>query len=411
MTRILRFSFYLLLFFFALSCGSSEGGDTQEAAATPGVTDTEIVLGSWGPITGPAALWGAVPKGMDAYFKMINEDGGIHGRQIKFIYKDDAYDPSRTVPAVREMVQKDEVFAFVGGVGTAPNMAVKDFIIEEGIPWVCPASGATHWAYPPEKNIFSAFPLYFDEAEIQINYAVNELGAKKIAIIYQNDDFGKSALVSAKNALKAHDLELVAEVSTEVLDSDLSSHAARLQESGAEVVLLWTLPRQAAIILGTTAVTGYQPQWIASLVLSDMGLMHNITKGAWEGVIFGFFGTLSSDMSNPTMAKYKAAVEKHQPDLRWGAFPASGFAYAEPLVEALQRAGRDLTRESLIAALESLDGWQGTGAKLTFGSENRQGHRSMYLVKCISGEESEVLTDYMYGTSDVEMLINELEVQ
>ena len=410
MTKVLRFFLFIFLVGLAFSCSSPEGGG-EEAADVPGVTDEEIVLGSWGPLTGPAALWGAVPQGMDAYFSMINEEGGIHGRKIRFIYKDDAYDPSRTVPAVREMVQKDNVFAFVGGVGTAPNMAVKDFIVEEGIPWVSPASGATHWAHPPVKNIFSIFPLYFDEAEVQVNYAVDELGASKIAIIYQNDDFGKSALVSAQNALKAHDLELVAEVSTEVLDSDLSSHAARLQKSGAEVVLLWTLPRQAAIILGTTAVSGYKPQWIASLVLSDMGLMHNITKGAWEGVIFGFFGILPSDTTKTTRSKYRQALAKHKHDLRWGAFSASGFAYAEPLVEGLKRAGKDLTRESFIAAMESIQDWQGTSAKISFGPDNRQGHRSMYLVKCISGTEAEVLSDYMEGTADVEMLKSQLEYQ
>ena len=104
-----------ILFFTISSCKNSESATSK----TMGVTDTEIVLGAWGPMTGPAALWGNIVKGTDAYFKMVNDEGGIHGRKIKFLYKDDAYDPSRTVPAVRELVQRDEVFAIAGGIGTA----------------------------------------------------------------------------------------------------------------------------------------------------------------------------------------------------------------------------------------------------------------------------------------------------
>lgn len=396
----------LLLLTLLLSC-VGDGQSEDAATVVPGVTDSTIVIGSWGPLTGPAALWGSVPKGMDAYFKMINEDGGINGRKIKFIYKDDAYDPSRTVAAVREMVQRDDVFAFVGGVGTAPGMAVKQFIVDEGIPWVSPCSGATHWAHPPQNNIFNVFPLYFDEAEVQVNYAVNELGKKKIAIIYQNDDFGKSALVAAEAAAEKLGIELVAAVSTEVMDSDLTSHAARLKESGAEVVLMWTLPRQAAIIRGTTAVAGYNPDWMASSVLSDMTLMHDITKGAWEGVIYGFYGMLPSE-DNPTTTKYKAALNKYQPDVRWGAFSAGGFMYSEVLVEGLKKAGRDLTRESFIAAMESIQDFQISGPKLSYGPGERQGHRSLFLAKCISASEAEVLTDFMTASSDVQGLIEEL---
>ncbi|HMQ07475.1 MAG TPA: ABC transporter substrate-binding protein, partial [Saprospiraceae bacterium] len=148
----LLFTFSLLLFISLNSCKTS-GPDGDST----GVTDDEIVIGSWGPMTGPAALWGNVVKGIDSYFKLINDEGGIHGRKIKFIYKDDAYDPSKTVPAVRELVQRDEVFAVVGGIGTATNMAVKDFLSENGIPWITPMSGAAAFTHPPSDNIYSVF--------------------------------------------------------------------------------------------------------------------------------------------------------------------------------------------------------------------------------------------------------------
>jgi ABC-type branched-subunit amino acid transport system substrate-binding protein len=340
---------------------------------------------------------------MDAYFHMINEKGGIHGRNIKFVYYDDAYEPPKTVSAVRQMVQNDGVFAFVGGVGTAPGMAVKQYIVENEIPWVAPATGSTHFAYPPTENIFAVYPLYPSEAVVQVNYALDSLDAENIAIIYQNDDYGKGGLVGAQVALEARGMELVAEVSTETMDSDLTSQAALLRESGADVVLLWLLPRQAAIIKGRTSVIDYNPTWIASSTLSDMTLMHEITEGAWEGVIFSYFGEMPYS-DDEVVQNYRTAFEEKYPDARWGTFAYSGFVFAEPLVEALRGAGRDLTREALIEALESLDGWKGAGPEITYGPNQRQGTSSVYLVKCLGPEEYEILTDYM----DADLEINEV---
>ena len=373
----------------------------------PGVTDDEIVIGSWAPLEGPAALWGSVARGMDAYFKMINDEGGIHGRKIRFIYRNDGYEPARTVSVVRQMVQSDNVFMFVGGIGTAPGMAVKNYITERGIPWVSPASGSTHWAYPPNRYIFSTYPLYAEEGAIQADYLVEELGLTRIAIIYQNDDYGKGGLIGAQMALERHGLELVASVATQIMDTDLTSHAARLSESGAEAVLVWVLPRQAAIILGTTAVRGFRPQWVASSTLSDMELMYDITDGAWGGVIFSSFGGFMSE--NPEIfEKYREALAKYHPDVRWGTFPIAGFLFAEPVVEALQRAGSDLTRDSFIEAMESLEDFRGIGPSVTFGPDTRQGTRSVMLLRCESGTEFEQLTPFMTSDIDIQEAIRRL---
>lgn len=397
------------IFFFS-GCG---GGSTESTTNIPGVTDSTIVVGTWGPLTGPAALWGGVSKGIDAYLKMINDEGGINGRRFKLILKDDAYDPSKTVPVVREMVEKDEVFAFVGGIGTANGLAVMDYIGENEIPWIAPISGSAAWAYPPKENVFSIYTLYFDEAEAQVMYALDSLRASKIAIIYQNDDFGKSGLVAARYNLSKKDLSLAAEVSVEITDTDLSTHAARLQESGAEIVLLWTAPRQAAIILGTTAAMGYQPQWITSTVLSDMQLMYDITKGAWQGVISAYFQglPLATDYNNPTVAKYRDAMKKYYPDERWSVFPMAGFFYADPLVEAIRRAGDDLSREHLIRTLEGFNNihvFNDSGPSVSFGPGQRQGLRGCIFFRCLGPEQAEILTGTITPTSDPNELLRML---
>jgi branched-chain amino acid transport system substrate-binding protein len=379
----------------------------RQPATDPGVTDSEIVVGSWGPLSGPAALWGAVVRGMDTYFDLVNEEGGIHGRQIRFVYRDDGYEPPRTVAAVREMVQREQVFAFVGGIGTAPGMAVRDFIGARGIPWVSPASGSTHWAYPPQRNLFSVFPLYVDEAAVIVEHAVGELGVGRIGVLYQNDDYGKGGLVGAQMAAERLGAEIVAATPTEIMDTDLSSHILRLRQAGAEAVLLWVLPRQAAIAVGTAANVGFRPHWLASITLSDAPMMHEITEGLWEGVVFASMGDFLAT-ADPAMARYREAFSAKYPDIRWGAFPAAGFVFAEPLVEGLRQAGPELTREALIEALEGLEGFQGAGPEITFGPDRRQGARSVFLARCVSATEIERVTDWIASEVDVEEAIRRM---
>ncbi|MEW5722134.1 MAG: ABC transporter substrate-binding protein [Thermodesulfobacteriota bacterium] len=344
-----------------------------------GVTDTEILIGQWGPQTGPAALWGAVARGTDLYFKMINEAGGVNGRQIKYFLRDDAYNPANTKAIGKEFVEKLGVFAVVGGVGTGPGMAVRDYLAENNVPWVSPSTGSKHWTDPLQKNIFAVYPRYVDESYLLAKYSYENLG-KKIALFYQNDDYGKEGLAGAQKALQELGTALVAEVSVEVPDTDLSSHALKLKESGAEVVIMFLLPKHAAIILGECAKLGYKPQWVSSNTLSDAPLMTEITKGLWKGVICSSFGD-TPDADNELMKKYRAAHQKFAPKERWGTFFAAGILFAEPLVEGLTRAGKDLTPESFYAAMETIKDWRGIGPPLTFTADDHQGAKSVFIAK------------------------------
>jgi ABC-type branched-subunit amino acid transport system substrate-binding protein len=251
------------------------------------------------------------------------------------------------------------------------------------------------------------YPLYVDDAALQVEYAVNELGASRIAIIYQNDDYGKGGLVGAEMALEEMGMQLVTRVSTEIMDSDLSSHAALLRESGADVVLLWVLPRQAAIILGTTAVLGYRPQWIASSTLSDFELMYDITDGAWDGVIYSNFA-ISPVEDHPLVNRYRDAMARFSPENRFSAFSMSGFLFAEPVVEALRNAGEELTRERFMAEMEALDGFQGIGPEITFGPGQRQGSRALKLDRAIGPQQTESLTDFQTSGIDIDEAIRRM---
>jgi len=359
-----------------------------------GVTDKAIKIGQWGPQTGPAAAWGAVARGTDLYFKLINDEGGIHGRKIEYYLRDDAYNPAKTKAIGKEFINQIGVFAVVGGVGTSPGMAVRDDLSENKVVWVGPSTGNKHWSRPFQKYIFAVYPLYVDEAYLLTQYAVEKMGKKKIAVFYQNDDYGKDGLEGVEKYMKEKGMELAARVSVEVPDTDLSSHALKLKESGADVVIMYLLPKHAAIILGEAAKIGFAPQWISSSTLSDAPLMYEVTKGLWKGVIVASFGELP-DSDHPLMVKYRQAWQKYAPKERWGTFYYAGIIWAEPLVEGLKRAGKNLTPEGLIAALETLKDWKGIGPPLTYTPTDHLGAKSVKIAKVKDDGNLELLTDWI----------------
>lgn len=359
-----------------------------------GVTDKAIKIGQWGPQTGPAAAWGAVARGTDLYFKLINDEGGIHGRKIEYYLRDDAYNPAKTKAIGKEFINQIGVFAVVGGVGTAPGMAVRDDLSQNQVVWVSPSTGNKHWSRPFQKYIFAVYPLYVDEAYLLTQFAAEKLGKKKIAVFYQNDDYGKDGLEGVEKYMKEKGMELAARVSVEVPDTDLSSHALKLKESGADAVIMYLLPKHAAIILGEAAKIGFAPQWISSSTLSDAPLMYEVTKGLWKGVIVASFGELP-DSNHPLMVKYRQAWQKYAPKERWGTFYYAGIIWAEPLVEGLKRAGRNLTTEGLISALETLKDWKGIGPPLTYTSNDHLGAKSIKIAKVKDDGNLELLTDWI----------------
>jgi len=358
-----------------------------------GVTDTEVIIGPWGPQTGPAALWGAVGRGTAVFFELINERGGIAGRRLKYVLRDDAYQPSKTKAIAKEFVENIGVFGIVGGVGTASGMAVRDYLMENKVPWVGPATGTTHWTNPLHRYLFGVYPLYKDEAYLLTKYAVEQMGIKKIGFFYQNDDYGKEGLEGAKECLDKRGIKLVATVPVEVTDTDLKTHALKLKESGAEAVILWILPKHAAIMLQTAKAAGFQPQWIATSTLSDAPMMLNITKGLWQGVVFANL----LNWESPLVSKYMDAQKKYAPtEQNTGIFFLAGFFFAEPMVEGLKRAGKDLNPESFVKAMESIRNWNDwLGHDCTFTPEDHQGNRSIYIGKCAEGGKTIRMTDWL----------------
>lgn len=385
---------FLLVLVFSLALSFT-------ATAEEGVTDTKIRIGQWGPQTGPAAPWGAVARGTGVYFKMINEEGGIHGRKIEYYMFDDAYNPAKTKAGVKELQEDVGMFAWASGVGTAPGLSVKDYLMDRKIPWVGPAAGSLHWITPPEKYLFAVYPLYYIEAQALCRYAVEGMGKKRIAIAYQNDDYGKNGLKGASEELERLGMELVAEVPVEKADTDMKPHVMQLREADADAVLLWVTPTHAVRIMGTARVMKFNPQWMSTSTCSDFPLMYKISKGLWKGVIAANFGELPTSDS-PLMRKYKRAYEKYAAeDERWGVFFYAGFGFVEPMVEGLKRCGRDLTRERFVKEMEGIRDFKGIFGKISYKPFDpndpycRQGQSEVFLTQCLEGGKAKKLTDWI----------------
>jgi ABC-type branched-subunit amino acid transport system substrate-binding protein len=361
-----------------------------------GVTDTEILIGQTGPQTGPAALWGAVARGSGLYFKGINDEGGIHGRKIKYFLRDDSYQPAKTKAIATEFVEQIGIFGVVGCVGVGPGMAVRDYYTENKVVMVSfGVSGVTNWIQPFNKYIFPVYQLYVDEAKALTRYFYENMKLTKVAVFYQNDDYGKQGLEGVERFEREKGLKVVASVSAEVTDRDLSSHALKLKNSGAEAVVMWAMPTHAALLLAECAKIGYKPQWGTSSTLSDTPIMMQITKGLWAGMVVSL-PLEPPDSNHPLMVKYRAWHQKYEPNERWGVFYYSGCVYAEPLVEGLKRAGRNLTPETFIKAMETMREWRGgIGAPITFTPTNHQGTRDTLFVQVQPDGSVKKLTDWI----------------
>jgi len=367
----------------AASATTAAGATTAAAATggnTTGVTDTEITIGSFGPSSGPAASYGAIYRTITAYFKKVNDEGGVNGRKIKYLYEDDGYSPPRSVTAVKKLVEQDKVFALLAGLGTPNNVAVMDYLVSNGIPHLAPATGSSIICCQPlKKTIFALQSNYSVEGTILTRYAVDSLKAKKVAVFYQNDPFGKEGLESIKAELKAKGQAEPTGVSYEPTDKDFSSQALKLQGTGADTLILWSLPGPTSGLLKEIEKLGWKPTTLMSAVNNDPSIF--ATAGtAIDGVWTASWLPDYTKTTDPKVAAYLDFMKKYAPNETVGGFSVSGTAEAQLMVEALKRAGKNLTRESFVSALESMKDWnEGLAFKVSYSATNHQGQNAVYL--------------------------------
>jgi len=359
--------------------------------AQPGVTANQIVIGTWAPQSGPAAAWGSVAIAIDAYFRYINDQGGIHGRQLVLQTRDDGYDPARTVGAVRELIDNVNVFAFVGGVGTANGLAALPLIQRANTPWVAPATGSELFAEQSGGLVYSTFTDYVVEASLMTRHAVTELGSRNIAIFYQNDGYGQAGLRGleeevARLQAAGHQVTVGDRVPYERGATNMGVQALRLRGSGADSVLLFSDPTSAANLVSEFQRLDFKPQMLATVTLLDPSLMAN---PGMQGALFSVFLKLPTVIvgegnGDPIAdALYRDVIVAYAPEIARDPFRAlAGIAFAQPLVESLRAAGPDLSREGLLQALRAIDGYsEGLYHSLSFADGGYKGNNSVMLLQ------------------------------
>ncbi len=347
----------------AAGAQATAGANEPLRASDVGVTETEIVLGMHAPKSGSYASYWAITQGMQAYFDYWNtEKGGVNGRKIRFIARDDQTDPAVARTVVQDLIEKDKVFAFTGNLGTPQHSAVADLINARKIPDLFVFTGAGKWNDP--QNLPYTFGWTFSyptESKILSEYAKRNWPGKKIGILYQNDDFGKDYLKVFGDDVKSGQgaLQVVATQSYETAASDISSQMQALKNAGSEVVALFSVPKFSILAFKFMRDSGWRPLVIMSSVSADPSVIEGGGPDIVEGTITAAYLPDISDDSNPDVQEHKRLLAKYAPGVTPSNFTLSGWAQAQLTVDTLIRAGRNPTRESLVQAAESIKDFKG----------------------------------------------------
>jgi ABC-type branched-subunit amino acid transport system substrate-binding protein len=338
--------------------GSAGPGATGDDPP-PGVTDTEIKLGSHMPLSqSPAAAYAPIADGMRAYFEFINDtEGGVHGRKIDFIVGDDHYAPMDTLEVVRRLVEEDQVFAIVAGLGDATHLTVWKYLEERGVPDLFISSGLARWTDPVVPTRFGGNPVYLQEGEMLGRYIAGGHDGKKLGLLIQSDEVGTEGEAGIRAGLEGSDVEIVAVETYDPANllADVTGQTQRLKNAGAEVIAAYALPPQAASLVKTArqVLNWDVPVVVTGVVATDIFIQLAGAENA-EGVVSVVFGHQVDEVDNPGVRRHREIMATYAGDVQVSNLTLYGAAMAELTVEGLKRAGRDLTRSGLIEALESI---------------------------------------------------------
>jgi branched-chain amino acid transport system substrate-binding protein len=339
----------------------STGSAFAQKKYDTGASDAEIKIGNVMPYSGPASAYGIIGKIEEAYFKMINDEGGVNGRKINFITYDDGYSPPKTVEQTRKLIESDEVLLVFNALGTLTQTAVQKYQNAKKVPQLFVATGASKWNDPKDFPWTMGWqPSYRVEARIFAKYILKEKPNAKVAVFYQNDDFGKDYLAGLKDVFgdKASSL-IIAEESYETSEPSIDNHIVKLKGTGADVFINITTPKFAAQAIKKMGELEWKPMHLMTDVSISIGsVMKPAGLDASEGVLSAGYMKDASDAQwkdDEGMKRFMAFVDKYMP----GANIADtnlvyGYGAAQAMVQVLKQCGDDLTRANIMKQAASL---------------------------------------------------------
>ncbi|MCW2683954.1 MAG: Extracellular amino acid-binding receptor [Blastococcus sp.] len=396
------------------SGGGGEGGANE--ASDIGVTEDTIKLGAHFPLTGVAAPgYSEIPTGAQAYYDYVNANGGVNDRQIEYIYKDDAYNPSNTSTVVNQLVLEEEVFAIVGGLGTPTHSAVLDFLNSERVPDLFVSSGSLLWGDDPEANpyTFGWQTDYESEGKIIGQYIAEEFPDAKVGLFLQDDDFGEDGEAGIRQYI---DDQIVSAQRYTPGNTAVGPQIAALQAAGADFVVGFNVPSYTALSQLTARQLGYTPQWFYSNVGSDPTLVGSLLARFSQGAVSDaslLDGVLTTDYlptvdepDNPWVQLFQKVWDESGQEGDLTNYRIYGMAQAYTTVQALQAAGQNPTRDGLIEAIEQVGSeWEGPVlAPFRYSADSHMGTSGMSISRLVGNGSEEVqpikITDV--GDADIE---------
>jgi branched-chain amino acid transport system substrate-binding protein len=334
------------------------------SAATPGVTPTTITIGGTVPLSGPAAAFGSVARGSDAYFKYVNSRGGVRGRKIVYKYLDDGYDPARTVQLTQRLVEQDQVFALFDTVGTDNALAIRQYVNDRKVPDLFVGSGAAKIAIEHAKYpwMMGYLPSFVGEGLVDGRRVAQTTPRAKVAVLYENSDFGKDMLAGVKRGLAGRS-KIVSQLAYETTDTDVGSQIARMRAARADTLMLFATPLFAIKAYVAAKRLAWHPRiYVSSVAISpDVMKIASLSASPQEvagsiSVAFVKDPTSPAWKNDKTVKLYRRILARFMP----GAKPLDvynyyGMAVAYTMVDALSRAGKNPTRNSLLRAATHLN--------------------------------------------------------
>jgi ABC-type branched-subunit amino acid transport system substrate-binding protein len=355
----------------AVACGEEKEKETAETpgaspAATqptgekvPGVTDTEILLGTHYPLSqNPASAFAPIIYGVRAYFDYINSQGGVYGRKIKLLIGDDHYNPADTVEVVRKLVEQDGVFAVAYGLGESTHNAVYKYLEERGVPDLFVGSGIRKWTEPLVRSRFGANPNYYTEGRMLGQYIAENYPGKKLGLLVQNDELGEDGEAGIRKALEGTDVQIVARETYESVQFDVTSQTQRLKGANPDVIAAYAIPPQAASLVKTAreVLNWNVPIVVSGVVLTDMFIQLAGAQNA-EGVVSVVFGKQVYQTDDPAIQRHLQIMKDFGQGVEVSNFTMYGQNLGELMVKTLENAGPNLTRESVVEGAEAIRDW------------------------------------------------------
>lgn len=361
---------------------------TASAQAVRGVTDTEIVIGTYTDLSGVTVAWGVNnSNAIRMAFDEVNAKGGIHGRKIRYILEDNQYQVPRSIQAANKLINRDNVFLMIANGGTPMNNAVMPDQLAKGVPNIFPLTSARSMHEPFHKLKFALVSSYYDQMRAAVKYLVEQKGKKAICAMYQDTDFGRDIMDGARDQLKAMNLPMVAETAHKPTDADFSASVAKLRDAKCDAVLLGTIVRDTNQIMAAIRKTGWDVTAMSQVAAYDSAVAE-VPGGATEGMLC-MTSVVFASAEDPRPAVQGFVRDYKQRFGRDPNFPAQiGYTAATTLIQGLQNAGRNLTLDSFVAGMEQIKGLQDVfgSPPMTFSPTQRLGSNMSYIAVVKGGK-------------------------